>query len=161
MLKYSNATILGVLDTSFVWSLANGANASNVVQFNEGVKLLLNQLRNDASRGGSLRKYATNSTNGPGFTTLYGLMQCTPDLSENDCYNCLDGAIRYIPSCCDSKQGARVYYSSCNMRYEEYRFYNDIVTLELPSPPPPPTQSFPPPPSPSGKSSNTTIVVIA
>ncbi|GJY13877.1 cysteine-rich receptor-like protein kinase 15 [Tanacetum coccineum] len=161
MLKYSNATILGVLDTSVGWYLANGGNTSNVVQFNEGIDRLLDQLRNDASRGGSLRKYAINSTSGPGFTTLYGLMQCTPDLSEIDCYNCLDLAIRNIPSCCDSKRGARFYYSSCNMRYEEYRFYNDTVTLELPSPPPPPTQLSPPPPSPSGKSSNTTIVVIA
>ncbi|PWA79323.1 cysteine-rich receptor-like protein kinase 8 [Artemisia annua] len=91
MLKYSNATILGVLDTSVsrAWYLANPGNASNVAQFNQGLRRLLDQLRNDASRGGSLRKYASNSTNGPGFTTLYGLMQCTPDLSEIDCHNCL------------------------------------------------------------------------
>ncbi|GKA16241.1 cysteine-rich receptor-like protein kinase 8 [Tanacetum coccineum] len=126
----------------------------------KGLKVLLDQLRDEASRGGSLRKYATNSTSGPGFTTLYGLMQCTPDPSEIDSSICLDGAISYIQSCCDSKRGARFYFSSCNMRYDEYKFYNDAVTLELPSPPPPPTQSSPPPPLPSGKSSKTTIVVI-
>nr|GEW03619.1 Gag-Pol polyprotein [Tanacetum cinerariifolium] len=139
----------------------NSGNASNVAQFNQGVKLLFDQLRNDASKGGSLRKYATYNTSGPGFTTLYGLMQCTPDLSEIDCSICLDRAISYIPSCCDSKRGARFYFSSCNMRYEEYRFYSDAVTLELPSPPPPPKQPSPPAPSPSGESSNTTIIVVA
>ncbi|PWA79324.1 cysteine-rich receptor-like protein kinase 8 [Artemisia annua] len=148
MLKYSNATIFGVLDTSFRWDMFNTRNASNVAGFNQALDLLLDQLRNDASRGGSLRKYASNSTSGPDFTTLYGLMQCTPDLSEIDCYNCLDRAIRQIPNCCDSKRGARIYYPSCNMRYEEDRFYNDTVALS--SPPMPP----------SGKSSNTTIVVI-
>ncbi|GJR03458.1 cysteine-rich receptor-like protein kinase 8 [Tanacetum coccineum] len=163
MLRYSNVTILGVLDTSVAraWYMANSGNASNVAQFNQGVKVLFDQLRNDASRGGSLRKYATYNTSGPGFTTLYGLMQCTPDLSEIDCSICLDRAISYIPSCCDSKRGARFYFSSCNMRYEEYRFYNDAVTLELPSPPPPPKQPSPQPPSPSGESSNTTIIVLS
>ncbi|GKB23616.1 cysteine-rich receptor-like protein kinase 8 [Tanacetum coccineum] len=123
MLKYSNATILGVLDTSMdkQWSLPNGENASNVAQFNQGLDPLLDQLRDDASRGGSLRKYASNRTvTDLGFTTLYGLMQCTPDLSETDCYSCLGGAIREIASCCDSKRGARFYYPSCNIRYEEY-----------------------------------------
>ncbi|PWA87639.1 Concanavalin A-like lectin/glucanase, subgroup [Artemisia annua] len=101
MLKYSNARILGVLDISVEWGLANGENASNVAQFNQGLRPLLDQLRDDASSGGSIRKYASNRTSGSGFTTLYGLMQCTPDLSETDCYKCLDGAIRKIPDCCD------------------------------------------------------------
>nr|GEX83279.1 concanavalin A-like lectin/glucanase, subgroup [Tanacetum cinerariifolium] len=150
----------GVLDTtSSGWFAFNPGNASNVAGFNEGLDRLLDQLRNDASKGGSLRKYASNSTSGPNFTTLYGLMQCTPDLSENDCYNCLDRAIREIPNCCDSKRGARYYYPSCNMRYEETRFYNDTVTLELPSPPPPTTQSSPPPPPPSGTGFTTGLLV--
>ncbi|GJU65344.1 cysteine-rich receptor-like protein kinase 10 [Tanacetum coccineum] len=162
MLKYSNAAILGILDTSVAWYIANPGNVSNVAQFR--VYRLLDQLRNDASRGGSIRKYSTNSISGTGFTMLYGLVQCTPDLSEIDCSNCLDRAISYIPSCCDSKRGARFYYSSCNMRYEEYKFYDDTVTLELPSPPPPLTKSSPPPPPPPpslGERSNTRVVVIA
>ncbi|PWA60427.1 gnk2-like domain-containing protein [Artemisia annua] len=61
MLKYSNATILRVLDTSVGWYAFNTRNASNVAGFNQGLDRLLDQLRNDASRGGPLRKYASNS----------------------------------------------------------------------------------------------------
>ncbi|PWA56376.1 Concanavalin A-like lectin/glucanase, subgroup [Artemisia annua] len=101
MLRYSNVTFLGTLDTRIGGSIANGNNATSVPQFNQALDQLLDQLRSDASRGGSLRKYAANSTSGPNFTTIYALMQCTPDLSEDECYTCLDRAIRYIPTCCD------------------------------------------------------------
>ncbi|GJZ65083.1 cysteine-rich receptor-like protein kinase 8, partial [Tanacetum coccineum] len=161
--RYTNVTILGTLDTRIARWRANGNNVSNVAQFNQALDQLLDQLRSEASRGGSLRKYASNSTNGPDFTTIYGFMQCTPDLSENQCYNCLDLAIQYIPTCCDSKRGARIFYPNCYIRYEVYRFLSATVDIALPSPPQPPSfeSSPPPPPPPPGKSSNTTIVVIA
>ncbi|PWA79326.1 cysteine-rich receptor-like protein kinase 8 [Artemisia annua] len=103
MVRYSNVTILGALDTRITRWVANRNNVSNVAQYNQALDQLLDQLRSEASRGGSLRKYASNSTNGPSFTTIYGFMQCTPDLSATQCNNCLDLAIRYIPTCCDSK----------------------------------------------------------
>nr|XP_043620389.1 cysteine-rich receptor-like protein kinase 29 [Erigeron canadensis] len=164
MLRYSNVTILGNSDESRVRWKANGNNASNVDQFNQGLRRLFDQLTNEAARGGSLRKYAANATNGPGFSTIYGYMQCTPDLSEVQCYNCLGSAIRYIPDCCDGRRGVRVYYPSCNLRYEIYRFLDNTVSIVPPLPPPPDESSPPPPPvSPSGDDSNTrtTIVVIA
>ncbi|PWA56375.1 cysteine-rich receptor-like protein kinase 8 [Artemisia annua] len=158
MLRYSNVTFLGTLDTRIGGYIANGNNATNVPQFNQALDQLLDQLRSDASRGGSLRKYAANSTSGPNFSTIFALMQCTPDLSEDECYTCLDRAIRYIPTCCDSKRGAQIYFPYCKIRYEEYSFFRATVDIAPPSPPP--SQSSPPPPPPPGKSSNTTTVVI-
>ncbi|MFS8015399.1 putative Gnk2-like domain-containing protein [Helianthus anomalus] len=149
MLRYSNVTILGTNpDTSRVRELINTSNATNVDQFNQALNQLLDQLRTEASSGGSLRKYATNNTNGPGTTRIFGYMQCTPDLSENQCYSCLDSAANAIDK---GRRGARVYYPSCTVRYESSKFLNDTVDLAPPSPPP--TQSSPPPPpsSPSGK----------
>ncbi|GJX17524.1 cysteine-rich receptor-like protein kinase 8, partial [Tanacetum coccineum] len=149
--RYTNVTILGTLDTRIArcerskWK--NGCQMLS--QFNQALDQLLDQLRSEASRGGSLRKYASNSTNGPDFTTIYGFMQCTPDLSENQCYNCLDLAIQYIPTCCDSKRGARIFYPNCYIRYEVYRFLSATVDIALPSPPQPPSfESSPPPPPP-------------
>nr|GEZ13699.1 cysteine-rich receptor-like protein kinase 8 [Tanacetum cinerariifolium] len=149
--RYTNVTILGTLDTRIARWRANGNNVSNVAQFNQALDQLLDQLRSEASRGGSLRKYASNSTNGPDFTTIYGFMQCTPDLSENQCYNCLDLAIQNIPTCCDSKRGARIFYPNCYIRYEVYRFLGATVDIAQPSPPQTPQlESSPPPPPPEG-----------
>lgn len=154
MLRYSNVSFLGILDTQYAGGIANGRNTSNVDQFNQALDQLLDQLRAEASSGGSLRKYASNNMNGPGFVTIYGLMQCTPDLSELDCYNCLDNAIRLIPNCCYGRSGLQFYYPSCNIRYEEYRFFGNAVVIAPLSPPPSPppsplpSQSSPSPPSP-------------
>ncbi|XP_071714121.1 cysteine-rich receptor-like protein kinase 7 [Rutidosis leptorrhynchoides] len=153
MLRYSNVTLLRNLDTTVGEFLINPNNASNMEQFNQRLDQLLDQLRDDASTGGSLRKYASNSTNGPTFITIYGIMQCTPDLSENQCYNCLDAAIRQIPNCCQGKRGARVLFPSCNLRYEDNKFFNDTVVIASPAPTPPSSSS-------SGNSSNTTIIVV-
>ncbi|KAI7755792.1 hypothetical protein M8C21_014916, partial [Ambrosia artemisiifolia] len=156
--RYSNVTILGSdPDTSVTRMGYSLSNVSNVDQFNQGLNRLLNQLRNDASSGGSLRKYAANSTDGPGFSTIYGYMQCTPDLSEIQCYNCLDSAVRNIRN---GSSGANIYYPSCVFRYEIYRFLNATVDLTPPSPPPTESLSPPPPPLPSGNSSNTAISVV-
>ncbi|XP_071697941.1 cysteine-rich receptor-like protein kinase 15 [Rutidosis leptorrhynchoides] len=164
MLRYSNMTILGNLDITVAVTLRNSENAWNVTGFKLGLDQLINQLINDAPKGGSLRKYASNGTNGPTFTTVYGIMQCTPDLSQNQCYNCLNSAMSIIPNCCDGKRGARILLPSCNIRYEDNKLFNDTVIIAPFAPPP--TQSQPPPLSPppqqksSGNGSNTTIIVI-
>jgi hypothetical protein len=57
-----------------------------------------------------------------GELELYGLAQCTQDLSGVDCQKCLDGAIGELRNCCNGKRGGRVVGGSCNVRYELYPF---------------------------------------
>ncbi|TKY51082.1 Cysteine-rich receptor protein kinase 25 [Spatholobus suberectus] len=65
-------------------------------------------------------KYATNQANISGFQSLYCLVQCTQDLSTQSCRSCLSSAIGLLPWCCEGKQGGRILYPSCNVRYESY-----------------------------------------
>ncbi|KAI7755791.1 hypothetical protein M8C21_014915, partial [Ambrosia artemisiifolia] len=155
--RYSNVTVLGTNpDTSGTRFMTNPNNASSVDQFNQALNQLLDQLRTEASSGGSLRKYAENSIQGPGTTRIFGYMQCTPDLSQNQCYSCLNSAVNAIVK---GRRGARVYYPSCTVRYEDTRFLNDTVDLSPPSPPP--TQSSPPPPpSPSAIAVGASLSVV-
>ncbi|KAL8249233.1 hypothetical protein R6Q59_006101 [Mikania micrantha] len=57
--------------------------------------------------------------------------------------------------------GGRVLLTTCNVRYESYRFFNQTPPLAPPSPPPPVIQPSPPvsPPPPSGKNNNTIIII--
>ncbi|KAM1568838.1 hypothetical protein ACFX10_034024 [Malus domestica] len=65
---------------------------------------------------------------------VYSLAQCRPDLSAADCNACLEeGKTQLAPSCCDAKQGGRVLYDSCNMRFEMNPFYQDVITPTLPT----------------------------
>ncbi|KAJ6397037.1 hypothetical protein OIU77_021970 [Salix suchowensis] len=117
----SSAKILQTVQYPF---LVNTANATDVNQFNQGLQMLMTRLRSTASSGNSFRKFATGNETA-GYDIIFGLVQCTPDLSELQCDNCLGGVIREIGQLVGS-QGARITAPSCNLRYEIQRFF--VVT---------------------------------
>jgi hypothetical protein len=129
MLRYSNRSILGIMETfpSFYMWNTNNVSVYHVNQFNQDLRTLLESLRSQAVAGGPDIKFAAGNATAPMFQTLYALVQCTPDLSELDCNNCLLGAFQNIPGCCNGKVGGRVIEPSCNIRFEIYAFYNSTA----------------------------------
>ncbi|KAL0363261.1 UNVERIFIED_CONTAM: Cysteine-rich receptor-like protein kinase [Sesamum calycinum] len=156
LLRYSNETFVGTLATGPTWYLWNTQNATSPDQFKQDLRTLLDNLRGQAAYGGSLRKVAAGNITGPDFQTIFGLVQCTPDLSADDCSSCLIGAAAEIPNCCDGKQGGRVLKPSCTLRFEIYPFYNGTRLQELARQPEPPVLS---PPGPGEPGRNTTQAV--
>ncbi|KAI7745036.1 hypothetical protein M8C21_000015 [Ambrosia artemisiifolia] len=151
MVKYSNESVLGKTEiTNFITH--NSTNyATDGSRFHQDVLKLFGNLTAEASNGGVL-KYATGTVTGPNGTVTYGLMQCTPDLSNQQCTNCLNDAVGQLAKCCYGKTGARVLLPLCNLRYEANRFYNDVAVL----PPRPPPSSMV---GTGGKSNNLTRIV--
>ncbi|KAL3742082.1 hypothetical protein ACJRO7_017547 [Eucalyptus globulus] len=145
MLRYSNRSIFRTMEDSptfYLWN-PNDVN-NNVDQFNQVLRNLTDSLRDRAASGNSTKKFAVGNAKAPNFQTLFGLVQCTPDLSQSQCDDCLVSAIGQIPQCCDGKQGGRVIYPSCNIRFEVYPFFDSSAYESPPSPPQSPV--FPPPP---------------
>ncbi|XP_062087463.1 cysteine-rich receptor-like protein kinase 29 isoform X1 [Humulus lupulus] len=170
MLRYSDRSYFGVMETNPPLILSNTQNVSSdsgtVEAYFQALRSLYDNLKSRAMTGGSLRKFSVDNVTAPGFKTIYGLVQCTPDLSQMDCNNCLDTAFGIIPGCCNGKIGAQVHLgSSCKFRYEDYLFSNSTAAD---APPPsiptlPPTRSPPPPPKNAGTKSNTparTIIIV-
>ncbi|XP_059664468.1 cysteine-rich repeat secretory protein 38-like [Cornus florida] len=122
LLKYSNTDFFGKIDNQNKFYLYNVNNVSDPESFNQKTKKLLSQLSEEAYD--SSKMYATGESELGDFKKLYGLVQCTRDLSSTDCKKCLDSAISELPSCCDGKEGGRVVGGSCNFRYEIYPFVN-------------------------------------
>ncbi|KAK8575333.1 hypothetical protein V6N12_063008 [Hibiscus sabdariffa] len=125
MLRYSNRSIVGVLDRSVVVGLVNPSNVTNAESFNGALKNLLVDLMSRASSGGSIRKFATGNVIDPVLQPIYALEQCTPDLSQEDCTTCLETALQEIPRCCGGRRGAQVILTSCFVRFEMERFYQE------------------------------------
>ncbi|CAK7350803.1 unnamed protein product [Dovyalis caffra] len=145
MIRYSSRSIFGVLEEQPSTYRANRQNVLDVNLFNQALQTLLARLRGRAASGNSLRKFATgNQTSG--FETVYALVQCTPDLSEQQCSSCLLRLFRLITNCCDGnvqgKIGVRLIRPSCNLRWETGSFFN--VTPET-LPPPPQASPISPP----------------
>ncbi|KAE9461712.1 hypothetical protein C3L33_06380, partial [Rhododendron williamsianum] len=64
------------------------------------------------------RKFATAEANYSLLQRVYGLAQCTPDISNSDCNTCLQKCISTFPTCCNTLQGARIVVPSCYVRYD-------------------------------------------
>ncbi|XP_057962439.1 cysteine-rich receptor-like protein kinase 44 [Malania oleifera] len=156
MLRYSNRSILGTVDNYVTFFMTNPENASNPDQFNRALGSLLNDLRAQAASGSSTLKFATGTVNVTDFQKIYALVQCTPDLTEFDCNNCLEDAISRAQQ---GKRGGRVIKPSCSLRFEALQFYNST-----PEAPPPSSPTSPPPQtgttSTGGNGSNTARTVI-
>ncbi|TXG47148.1 hypothetical protein EZV62_026442 [Acer yangbiense] len=74
---------------------------------------------------------------------MYGLLQCTQDLYDTDCRECLSNAIANLPT---EAIGGRLLLPSYYCRYELYKFYNENLTALPPATPalsPPSTVSKP------------------
>lgn len=154
MLRYSNNSVLNNLVHEPIRKFFSVKNATDTLQFSKDRRKLLDEVRENAIE----RKFATGNITGPDHITIYGLMQCTPDLSVDDCHDCLDPAIDDIPS---EKIGAQILKPSCRLRFEIARFYNETTMVYAPSP----QQQLPSPPSsaPShGKNDNImrTVIII-
>ncbi|XP_050380554.1 cysteine-rich repeat secretory protein 38-like [Argentina anserina] len=116
MVKYSNGNFVGEIDNTnkfYKWSIKTVSNPSI---FNKNVKKLLSGLSDKASS--NQKFYKTGVLQLDNSKKLYGLVQCTRDLSRLECKKCLDAAITELPKCCDAKRGGRVVGASCNFRYE-------------------------------------------
>ncbi|KAJ0024016.1 hypothetical protein Pint_07110 [Pistacia integerrima] len=80
----------------------------------------------EAAAGG-FNKYAAGKEAVSDTVTLYGLVQCTPDLTESKCNECLIDTIKFMQNCCDTRQGGRVITPSCSFRYETNEFYKSSI----------------------------------
>ncbi|KAL9159133.1 hypothetical protein ABFS82_08G114700 [Erythranthe guttata] len=122
-LKYSDVNFHGTIDNRnkfYMWNLNNVS--TNAELFNQKTRELIGNLSTNASR--TSKMYAHGETDIGIESKIYGMVQCSRDLSRDDCKKCLDGAVSELPSCCGGKQGGRVVGGSCNIRYEIYPFLN-------------------------------------
>jgi len=143
MLRYSNRSIIGIVENEPFQVPFYTLNVTGRVNpFNAVLQSLMRNLTSIAASGDSRRKYATGSAPAPEFQKIYGYTQCTPDLTSEDCTNCLKEAMALILDCCSGRSGGIVLKPNCRIRFDPKIFYGPTVKL-LPYAP------APAPPSPS------------
>ncbi|XP_038883236.1 putative receptor-like protein kinase At4g00960 [Benincasa hispida] len=130
MLRYSSRSIFGAVETGPHFLSWAAINITEEALFSQKLKTLLDSLKNNTSSGGSIKKYATGNIGARGLWTIYGLLQCTPDLSQLQCDECLKSALQAFPPCCS--EGTTVFLPSCNARYELYLFYDPSAESQPP-----------------------------
>lgn len=121
-LRYNNKSFIGKVDTSYGILYGNVDNVTDPESFNKELGALVDKIEEQAvvPKNGGLGKGETKLSP---FLTLYALVQCTRDLSQLDCSQCLAIAVGNFGTFCDNRKGCRVLYSSCYVRYELYPFF--------------------------------------
>ncbi|XP_028776250.1 cysteine-rich receptor-like protein kinase 10 [Neltuma alba] len=111
-------------------NLTDGKSVSNtdISQFNQSLFRLLNDLGTQAANSETAKKFGTREVRVTRSMTVYGLAQCSGELSSPQCETCLQNAVGVLPSCCGGRQGARVLLATCNVRYELSQFYNSTTS---------------------------------
>uniref|UniRef100_A0A7N0TN03 Uncharacterized protein n=1 Tax=Kalanchoe fedtschenkoi TaxID=63787 RepID=A0A7N0TN03_KALFE len=132
MLRYSTRWIFRSVER-YASYMYNADNVTDPNLFTQALDGLLSRLREGASSGDSRHKFAVGSTKYATSTSIYGLVQCTPDLTALQCSHCLNTSYKDVTGDIRGRLGGRVLGPSCNIRYDIYQFY------EIPAPPPPPT----------------------
>ncbi|KAL0409309.1 UNVERIFIED_CONTAM: Cysteine-rich receptor-like protein kinase [Sesamum radiatum] len=166
-LHYSNVSLFGnraEWPAIMVWDTTN---VSSPDQFKERLRTVVDGLSLQAALGGSMMKVAAGNRTAPDFQTIYAMLQCTPDMSEEDCSGCLTSAAQHIPQCCDSKRAATILLPSCNLQYGLGPFYNITriqeaqAAVSMTSPPPVPAPApVPAPPGHGNDNTARTIIII-
>lgn len=130
MLRYSDS-LSTVLSGGGEKNLRNNKNvtSSQFERFNDVVLSTLNQAVNDALA--SPRKFAVRKASVSATQTLYGLVQCTLDLTREDCFTCLQKAINELQT---DSLGGSLLTPGCNSRFEIYPFYNETAVTAPPRP---------------------------
>jgi hypothetical protein len=143
--RFSNLNFLASTDNGNTVALLNSQSVSGspVDAFDAAVQTLLNATANYAAANSS-RRFATGEEgfdSSSNYPTIYGLVQCTPDMSPPDCRTCLGGIITQMPRRLSGRIGGRIIGVRCNFRYEVVPFFSGSPTLRLPAP----TAPAPPP----------------
>ncbi|XP_061984229.1 cysteine-rich receptor-like protein kinase 25 [Populus nigra] len=129
-LRYSSQNFLAHLDVSGNIPQHNKNDVKNPVQFRSVVNEALDNLIKQAASSASANMYATTEVPFNDTYTLYALVQCSTDLSPDDCNTCLRVSLANIRNCCYASRGVRVLSRSCYLRYELYAFYEGETTLQ-------------------------------
>lgn len=117
---------------SAAWNV-NNVSGGNAAAFDSLVAQMSNTVAGRASNAS--RRYATGQAGfPPGKMNLYGLAQCTPDLTPAQCRGCLAGIITKMPRLFTNRIGGRVLGVRCSYRYEVNAFLHGPVMVRLAAP---------------------------
>ncbi|KAH1137706.1 hypothetical protein GLYMA_10G109200v4 [Glycine max] len=128
MVRYSNRCFFSAVEE---WPRFNFVDFNVNTNSTEGIygywllSKTLSDAVGEAVKAGT-KKFATKNATVFGSQRVHTLVQCTPDLSSEDCSKCLGDIMRDIPLCCLGRRGGMVLFPSCTLMFGIGQFYRDF-----------------------------------
>lgn len=147
LVRYSSKSLYGVLALEPITPFHNvmDIRKENQEEFDsvwDGLKLRMitrvsSSVRNNSSTSSlslSGKYYAKDVAPVPVYGNILVLMQCTPDISSNDCSLCLETSVDYYKKLYHGKRGVIMLRPSCFFRWELYNFSGAFDHINDPPP---------------------------
>ncbi|KAJ8429612.1 hypothetical protein Cgig2_017446 [Carnegiea gigantea] len=125
-------TFYGKVDTSNGLLIGNQDSVTDIKSFSKDLGKFFDKINADTVKPTS-GGFATGVKDVSVFDTIYGMAQCTKDLSSLSCAECLNTAIQNFQDFCSGRKGCRVLYSTCSVRYELYPYIFPVGSQKTPS----------------------------
>ncbi|KAK7405574.1 hypothetical protein VNO78_07007 [Psophocarpus tetragonolobus] len=121
MLKYSNENFFGNVTVYPTWHVAGTKEVSSAKEIQKGQDFMRSLIRKATVETNQL--FYMDGFNLSYTQKRYGLVQCSRDLTNQGCRQCLETMLAQISKCCEQKLGWFAGSASCLIKYDEYRFY--------------------------------------
>ncbi|KAL0926966.1 hypothetical protein M5K25_003226 [Dendrobium thyrsiflorum] len=120
-LHYDTNNFIGKADKSYAVVWFSFYAAANPKAFEQALGELMGEVIAETAQGRKKFGYGENYANEIKLT-VYGMAQCTRDLGERECNECLETGLEIMTDLCKDQVGCRLFGSSCAIRYEIYKF---------------------------------------
>ena len=122
---FRNVNFFGQIYRDTWYYAKNPQNMTDYQKITEKKGEWLTQLAGQAST--TPKMFLTGDLDLGDNNKLYGSVQCTRDLSSMDCDKCLNESIGFLPKCCDSSKGVRIYSGTCDVRFETIKYFSEWI----------------------------------
>ncbi|KAJ9705863.1 hypothetical protein PVL29_003794 [Vitis rotundifolia] len=128
LVRYSNRSFFQIVETKPFSRLFKDQDATDPDVFERTLLGMLDNLtlQGKSTSSSSALLYASHNISSISIK-LYGLVQCTQDISPTNCSECLKFLVSQLQDVSSTntwKIGARLFVPSCDIRYEEYPIVN-------------------------------------
>ncbi|CAI8595923.1 unnamed protein product [Vicia faba] len=96
-------------------------NLTSAGEFDSDARILMNGLIQMGSQTPLM--FGTHMFNINGTQRRYGWVQCSRDITSEECGTCLSNMLEDVENCCEEKKVWRVFSPSCIMMYETQPFF--------------------------------------
>ncbi|KAG5049069.1 hypothetical protein JHK85_010172 [Glycine max] len=122
LLRYSNQNFFGNLTlTPRIPMFDATQNFTSAGEFDSDARVLMNGLIQMGSEEPLM--FGTHMFNINGTQRRYGWVQCSRDITTEECRTCLSNMLEDVENCCEEKKVWRVFSPSCIVMYETQPFF--------------------------------------
>ncbi|XP_027343101.1 cysteine-rich repeat secretory protein 38-like [Abrus precatorius] len=133
LLRYSNQNFFGNLTIRPRIPMFDATqNFTSAGEFDSDARILMNGLIQMGSENPLM--FGTHMFNINGTQRRYGWVQCSRDITSDECRTCLSNMLQDVENCCEEKKVWRIFSPSCIVMYETQPFFLNDTLPAAPAP---------------------------